>query len=118
MLVGHTAPTSVPNVKTITSAAPTDNLLAEFLGGGGIHRKVQQNTIHHISTTPGLPVVCSPCRLAPDRLTVAKAEFDSMVRYGTAQNINTEPWPSALHLLPKKGKRWKADSSCMEITKP
>ena len=33
MLIGHTA--SVPNVKRITSAAPTDNLLAVFLGGGG-----------------------------------------------------------------------------------
>jgi hypothetical protein len=102
MLVGHTAPTSVPSVKTIASGAPIDNLLAEF-PGWGIHRKVQQNTIHHIRKTPGPPVACSPHRLAPDCLAVAKAEFDTMLWDSTAQNIDKEPWPSALHLLPKKG---------------
>jgi hypothetical protein len=31
------------------------------------------------------------------------AEFDAMLRDDTAQNIDKGPWPSALHLLPKKG---------------
>jgi len=63
-------------------------------------------------------VAFSPHRLAPDRLAVAKAGFDMMLRDGTAQNIDKGPWPSALRLLSKKGKRWLADGSCMEITKP
>jgi hypothetical protein len=66
---------------------------------------VQQNTIHHIRTTPGPPVACSPRRLALDCKAVAKAEFNTMLRDGTAQNIDKGPWPPALHLLPKKGNR-------------
>jgi hypothetical protein len=51
-------------------------------------------------TTPGPPVACRPRRLAPDRLTIAKAEFD-MLRDGTARRSECS-WSSALHIVPKK----------------
>jgi len=66
----------------------------------GIHREVRHNTTHHIPTTPGPPVACRPRRLAADRLAVAKAEFDAMVRDGTARRAES-PWSSVLHLVPK-----------------
>jgi hypothetical protein len=105
MLIGHTTPTSVPIVKTIASRAPTDNLLSEFPGLArpmGIHREVW-HTMHHIRTKPEPPVACSPHCLAPDRLAVAKAEFDAMLRDSTAEHTDKGPGPSALHLLLKKG---------------
>ena len=109
MLVSHTTPTSVPSVKTITSRAPTDILLSEFLGLARptrIHREVP-HTMHHIHTKPGPPVACSPRRLAPDCPAAAKAEFDAMLRDGTAQCTDKGPGPSALHFLPKKGSHWR-----------
>jgi hypothetical protein len=46
---------------------------------------VRHNTVHHIRTIPGPPVTCRPRRLAPDRLEIAKAEFEAMLRDGTAR---------------------------------
>jgi hypothetical protein len=105
----QTAPASVPSVKTIASDTTTDCLLAEFpelTRPTGIHREVRHNTRHHIRTTPGPPVACRPRRLAPDRLAVAKAEFDAMLRDGTARRAEG-PWSSVLHLVPKKDSGWR-----------
>jgi hypothetical protein len=85
---GLAAQTSVPSMKTITNDTTADNLLAEFpelTRPTGINRKVRHNTLHNICMTPGLPVTCRPRRLAPDRLAVTKAEFEAMLRDGTAQ---------------------------------
>jgi hypothetical protein len=79
---------SMPSIKVISGGTPVDNLLAEFpelTRPTGIQREVRHNTVHHVRTTPGPPVTCRPRRLAPDRLTVAKAEFDAMLRGGTAR---------------------------------
>ena len=86
-----------------------DKLLLEFpalVKPSGVHREVQHNTMHYIRTTPGPPVACRPRRLAPDRLAVAKAEFDAMLRDGTARRAEG-PWSSALHLVPKKDNGWR-----------
>jgi hypothetical protein len=85
---GLIAPPSVPSVKTITGSTPPDSLLEKFpelTKPTGIHREVRHNTTHHIRTTPGPPVACRPGRLAPDRLAVAKAEFNAMLRDSTAR---------------------------------
>ena len=105
---GHAAPTSIPSVKTIGSIVHL-NILAEFLQltrPTANHRKVRHNTVHHIRTTPGPPVSSQPHRLAPDKLTVAKAEFDAMLRDGSARR-SKKSWSSALHLVPKKENGWR-----------
>jgi hypothetical protein len=43
--------------------------------------------------------------IAPNRLAVAKAEFDSMLRDGTARHAEGL-WSSALHLTHKKDSGW------------
>jgi hypothetical protein len=101
---GLIAPPTVPSVKTIAGGTPLDSLLKEFpevTTPTGIRREVRHNTTHHIRTTPGPPVACPPSRLAPDRLAVAKAEFDAMLQDSTARRAGG-PWSSALHLIPKK----------------
>jgi hypothetical protein len=60
---------------------------------------VRHNIVHHIQTAPVPPVTCLPRRLAPDRLTIVKAEFDAMLREGS--------WSSALHIVPKKDNGWR-----------
>jgi len=106
---GLTAPPSVPSVKVIAGGTPTDSLLEEFpefTKPTNIHRDVWHNTTHHIRTTPGPPVVCRPRRLAPDRMAMAKAEFDAMLQDGTARRAEG-PWSSPLHLVPKKDSGWR-----------
>jgi hypothetical protein len=106
---GLTAPAAVPSVKVIAGNKPPDKILEEFLGLTNpteSHREVRHNTTLHIRTIPGPPVVCRPRRLAADRLTVAKSEFDAMLKDGTARRAEC-PWSSALHLVTKKNSGWR-----------
>ncbi|CAH2217170.1 jg12078 [Pararge aegeria aegeria] len=66
----------------------------------------KHNTTHHIRSTPGPPVFCSPRRLAPDKLKIAKSEFETMLSNGTARPSES-PWSSPLHLAPKKDNSWR-----------
>lgn len=61
----------------------------------------KHNTLHYIRTTPGPPESCASRRLAPDRLKIAKAEFEMMLQMGTCRPSES-PWASPLHLAPKK----------------
>jgi hypothetical protein len=102
------ARTQTPCVRTIVGGTPTDSLLDEFpdlTRTAGVHREVRHNTVHHIRTTPGPPITCRPRRLAPDRLAIAKAEFDAMLQDGTARRSESS-WSSALHIVPKKDNGW------------
>ena len=106
---GLIAPPSVPSVKVIAGGTPLDILLEEFpelTKPAEIHREVQHNTAHHIHTTPGPLVACRPHLVASDRLAVAKARFDVMLRDGTARCAEG-PWLSPLHLVSKKDSGWR-----------
>jgi hypothetical protein len=97
------ADTLIPSVKTISNNTSVDNLLTEFpdlTSPAGVQREVRHKTVHHIRTVPGPPGTCRPRRLAPDRLAIAKAEFDAMLRDGTARRSESS-WSSALHIVPK-----------------
>ena len=60
---------------------------------------VKHSVTHHIRTT-GPSVFCRPCRLAPDRLKIAKAEFDHMLQLGIIRASDSS-WSSPLHMVPK-----------------
>jgi hypothetical protein len=104
----HTRPHRT-TIGTIAGGKLPDSLLTDFpelTTPTGIHCEVQHSTMHHIRTTPGLPVACRLRRLAADRLAVAKAEFDAMLLDGTARCAEG-PWSSPLHLVPKKDSGWR-----------
>ena len=67
---------------------------------------MRHSTTLHIRTTPGPPVACRPRGLDPDRLAVAKAEFNAILQDGTARRAEST-WSSALHLVPKKDSGWR-----------
>lgn len=67
----------------------------------GTPEEIQHGTRHHITTTPGPSVACRPRRLAPDRLIIAKKEFEAMIRLGIAR-LSKSCWSAPLHLVPKK----------------
>lgn len=78
----------------------------EITRPAGTQHTTPHNTTHHIHTTPGPPVSSTPRRLAPDKLKIAKAEFEAMLANGTARPSNS-PWSSPLHLAPKKENGWR-----------
>ncbi|XP_015111521.1 uncharacterized protein LOC107037474 [Diachasma alloeum] len=93
----------------ITEDSPYASILKEFPAitkPGGLLRKAEHSTVHHIRTTPGPPISCRARRLAPDKLKTAQAEFSSMPTLGTARRSES-PWASALHLAPKGNNGWR-----------
>jgi hypothetical protein len=97
------ASSQTPSVKVISGGSSVDTLLSEFpdfIRPTGVQREVRHNTVHHVRTTPGPPVTCRQRRLAPDRLALAKTEFDAMLRDGTARSSESS-WSSALHIVPE-----------------
>ena len=61
---------------------------------------VKHSVTHHIETR-GPPVSARPRRLATDRYSIAKAEFDHMLELGIIQPSSSN-WASPLHMVPKK----------------
>lgn len=101
---------NILSVKVLTGDSPYHLLLTrefpEITRPAGTQRTVPHNTQHHIRTTPGPPVSSPPRRLAPDKLRIAKVEFEAMLANGTARPSES-PWSSPLHLAPKKDNGWR-----------
>lgn len=97
------------SIKAVSGNSEYHQLLTQYpnlVKPSGIFRKAKHSTVHYIRTTPGPPVYSKPRRLAPDRLKIAKEEFESMLRDGTIRPSDS-PWASALHLVPKKDDGWR-----------
>src|ERR1700755_2291527 len=60
---------------------------------------IKHNVQHHIETS-GPPTFARPRRLAPERLKVARAEFEHMLELGII-HPSKSAWSSPLHLVPK-----------------
>ncbi len=63
-------------------------------------RPIQHDVTHHINTT-GPPVSSRTRRLAPERLKIAKKEFEHMLQLGIIRPSSSD-WSSPLHMVPKK----------------
>ena len=61
---------------------------------------VKHKVTHHIKTT-GPPVSSRPRRLAPERLAIARREFEHMLELGIVRSSSSN-WSSPLHMVPKK----------------
>ena len=80
-----------------------DKLLAEFptiTRPCTADAPVKHDITHHISTT-GPPTAARPRRLGPERLRIARQEFDHMLELGIIQPSSSN-WSSPLHMVPKK----------------
>lgn len=66
---------------------------------------VKHNVTHHI-VTKGPAVSARPRRLAPDRLNIAKNEFEHMLEMGIIR-ASQSSWASPLHMVPKKSGDWR-----------
>lgn len=100
---------TVLSVKVLTGDTRFHAILSKFpdiTRPAGTARVIPHNTKHYIRTTPGPPVASSPRRLAPDKLKIAREEFQLMLTSGTARPSES-PWSSPLHLAPKKDSGWR-----------
>ena len=61
---------------------------------------IHHNVTHRI-TTVGQPVHSKPRRLPPERLKIAKQEFDHMIQLGIVRPSSSN-WASPLHMVPKR----------------
>ena len=100
-------------VSTITSPSPsllpiqpqTDfhAILSEFpelLQPYCHNQPVKHDVTHHITTT-GPPIRARTRRLPPERLKIARQEFEHMLQQGIIQPSSSS-WSSPLHMVPKK----------------
>ncbi|KER25763.1 hypothetical protein T265_06864 [Opisthorchis viverrini] len=60
---------------------------------------VKHDVFHHISTK-GPPTASRPRRLAPEKLAIAKTEFQHLLQLGIIRP-SSSPWSSPLHMVPK-----------------
>ena len=85
------------------STNPYLALLSEFPGVTqpcAADRPVKHNVYHHIKTT-GTPVSSRTRRLAPERLQIARQDFDHMLELGITRPSSSS-WSSPLHMVPKR----------------
>ncbi|GFW20230.1 retrovirus-related Pol polyprotein from transposon 297 [Trichonephila clavipes] len=98
------------SIKIISGeSTPYDHILKEYptlTRPAGTLCNVSHSTVHHIRTTPGSTVFCRPRSLSPERMKIAKAEFEAMVLEGTARR-GKGSWASPLHPVPKKSEGWR-----------
>lgn len=65
----------------------------------------KHDVVHHIETQ-GPPVFSKPRRLSPDKLKIAKHEFELMLELGICRPSNSN-FASPLHLVQKKNGEWR-----------
>jgi cleavage and polyadenylation specificity factor subunit 1 len=89
---GASAGTYGGHIKVVAGNSRYHALLQEFrdiIRPAGVPREPRHSTVHHIRNTPGPPVTPRPRRLAPDRLRIAKSEFEEMFRNGAARRSDS-----------------------------
>ncbi|CAK1597374.1 unnamed protein product [Parnassius mnemosyne] len=105
----HTSTEAISSVRKTIDDCAYHRLLREFpdlTRPAGKQKLIRHSTVHYIRTTPGPPVTGRPRRLDPERLKIAKQEFDEMLQNGTACRSDS-PWSSPLHLAHKKNGGWR-----------
>lgn len=93
---------------TLTVVSQQQNILREYrdlTSGTPIALKAKHAVVHHIETK-GPPVFDKSRRLSPEKLKIAKAEFDYMVEQGICRPSRS-PYASPLHLVAKPNGDWR-----------
>ena len=84
-----------------------DSLLVEFPGitTPNFVQSPTKHQVEHFTTTKGSPIHARARRLPPEKLALAKAEFDRMEAMDIVRR-SSSPWASPLHMVPKASGGW------------
>ncbi len=93
-------PDSVPDVKILLQKFPS------ILRTGDAKPAPDHGVEHHIHTRSHPTVFTKSCRLDPQKLQIAKAEFKRLESAGIVCRSKS-PWASPLHMVPKKDGSWR-----------
>ena len=98
-----------PHLNAISSSTNQyDRLLAEFpdITVPNFAQPTTKHGVEHFITTKGPPEHGHARRLPPDKLNIAKAEFNRMQEMGIIRR-SSSPWASPLHMVPKESGGWR-----------
>lgn len=92
----------------VSSDNEFENLLAEFpeLTTPTFSDIKTKHGVEHVIPTEGPSIHSRARRLSPEKLAVAKAEFESMETMGVIRK-SSSPWSSPLHVVPKPNGGWR-----------
>jgi len=95
---------AIGSIKTYTSEQKFADIIKQFpsvIAAQSFTSSCAHHTVHYIETK-GPPVFEKPRRLSPEKLSIAKKEFESMIEMGICRPSKS-PWASPLQLVRKKG---------------
>lgn len=95
-------------LSTYDKCSPSADLLREFHDitvSNGVRQKKENETVHYITTT-GPPVHAKARKLSPEKLKLARAEFEYLVQQGICRPSKSN-WSSPLHMVPKSNGQWR-----------
>ena len=96
-------PSPSPTFFNLLSTNEFDAILSSFPDVTQPHLRsspIKHDITHHITTT-GPPVSAHPRRLSPEKLKIARLEFEHMLQDGIVRPSSSS-WASPLHMVPKK----------------
>ncbi|KAM0726712.1 Transposon Ty3-I Gag-Pol polyprotein [Formica fusca] len=99
----------INSIKAVAGETKYDSIVKEYPGitrPNGRSQPVKHNTVHYIQTTAGQPEACRPRRLSPEKLHIARTEFDLLLQEGIIQPSKS-PWSAPLHMVPKGKEAWR-----------
>jgi hypothetical protein len=104
MISGSIAPQSSPQIASLSSVGEFAALLHKRPGltTPTFSASLPKHGVQHRIPTTGFPVHSQARRLAPEKLKVAKEEFDMLIKLGIARRSNS-PYSSPLHIVAKPG---------------
>lgn len=98
------------SIHTVTKSSSLDKIINDFkdltLPPVFNHLKTENSGVTHRIITKEQPVFSRPRRLNPEMLSVAKTEFENMLKLGICQP-SSSPWASPLHMAKKKNGQWR-----------
>ncbi|GFX16502.1 transposon Ty3-I Gag-Pol polyprotein [Trichonephila clavipes] len=107
----------IHSIKTVSGDSVYHELLRKFPDITKPPRpdqEIKHSVVHYIETN-SRPVTAKARRLAPDRLRIAKAEFENMITLGHMRPSKSN-YASPLHMVPKKRQHRVATSRRLPCT--
>ena len=107
-ITGASTPSTSPQIASLSRATGFAALLQDrpALTTPTFSTELPKHGVLHRIPTTGFPVHCQARRLSPEKLKVAKEEFDTLVKLGIVRRSNS-PYSSPLHIAPKPGGGWR-----------